>query len=114
MKVIICGGRDYTDQTTGFKALDEIHAELNITHVIQGGARGADSIGAAWALERGIKCTAVLADWDRWGKSAGYRRNLDMANMKPDMVLAFPGGRGTQHMINIAMLRNIPVRQYET
>lgn len=114
MKVIICGGRDYTDRTTGFAALDEFHAVVNITHVIQGGARGADTIGKLWAIANDIPFTEVPADWERWGKSAGYRRNVEMADMKPDMVLAFPGGIGTQHMVNIAMLNGIAVFEYDS
>lgn len=52
----------------------------------------------------------VCADWERLGKAAGYRRNEDMANMPGvSAVLAMPGGRGTQHMIDIARRKALRV-----
>lgn len=114
MKILICGGRNYSNTHQAFKDLDEFHKEHNVTEVIHGGARGADSIGGHWAELRNIPVTVYPAQWDKYGKSAGYRRNHDMATHgKPDAVLAFPGGRGTQHMIDIANKMNITVYEQE-
>lgn len=55
--------------------------------------------------------TVVPADWNKEGKSAGAIRNQHMLDMKPDGVVAFPGGAGTSHMIKIAKEAAIPVRQ---
>ena len=111
MKILICGGRNFIDIDRGFKELDNFHREHGVTHVIHGAARGADSVGSAWANNRNIPQTEYPANWNKYGRSAGYLRNTKMANAKPDAVLAFPGGRGTQHMIDIARKRGIPVYQ---
>lgn len=109
MRIIICGGRDYTDIKTASSQLDAIHAFTPITGVISGGAKGADFIGEVWARHHNIPLTVVPAQWDIYGKSAGYKRNVQMARLKPDQVIAFPGGKGTQHMRDIAFAHDIPV-----
>jgi hypothetical protein len=53
-KVLICGGRDFEDAEFAFEALDRLHVTHAFTHVIHGGARGADSIGGAWGAARGL------------------------------------------------------------
>jgi hypothetical protein len=108
MKVIICGGRDFADREKAFYELDQIHAQWPITLVIEGGARGADRIGRNWARMRNIPFQTVNADWDTHGKRAGWLRNVAMADLKPDGVIALPGGVGTKMMLDIAKQRNIP------
>jgi len=50
------------------------------------------------------------ADWGKYSKSAGYIRNKQMlAEGKPDLVVAFPGGKGTANMVKLAKLANIPI-----
>lgn len=117
MKLLVCGGREYGAGTAEreylFEFLDRVRAKLPVTEVVQGGARGADSCAKAWAQARSIPCTEVRADWDRHGKSAGYKRNQVMASMLTpgiDAVIAFPGGKGTQHMIDIARQAGLKVR----
>lgn len=110
MRVIICGGRDFTDQTRAYKWLDLINDNRPITHVIEGGARGADRIGREWAISRRIPYTTVNAEWDKYGKSAGYKRNKRMRDeFQPDAVLALPGGVGTRMMIDLAKQINLLV-----
>jgi hypothetical protein len=111
MKIIICGGRDYDEAEYAFKMLDLLFDSELPELVIEGGARGADRIGRHWADTRGIPVLTMNAQWDLYGKSAGYRRNTDMADEGPDLVVALPGGRGTQHMIDIANKRKITVLQ---
>lgn len=108
MKVIICGGRDFNDMTMACEELDTIHAQWPITLVIEGGARGADRIARNWARMRNIPFQTVNADWNKHGKRAGYLRNVAMAELKPDGVIALPGGVGTKMMLDIAKQRNIP------
>lgn len=57
---------------------------------------------------------AVPAEWGKYGKSAGFKRNIEMLDMEPEMVLAFQVGRssGTQHTIDQAVKRGIPVQIY--
>ena len=114
IKVLICGGRNYNDKTFAFKFLDWFEKEFGIiAEVIEGGARGADSIGREWAESKNdrIKITTVNAEWEKYGKSAGYKRNWAMAELKPDVIIAFPGGLGTQMMMRIGEDKNIPICQ---
>jgi hypothetical protein len=109
MKVLVCGGRDFDDAELVDEVLNRINLDTPITWMVDGAARGADSLAYGWASARRIPTTRFFADWDRFGKSAGYRRNEEMAKWGPDLVVAFPGGRGTQHMIDIAQRYNIRV-----
>jgi hypothetical protein len=109
MIVLACGGRDYNDKDTLYRILDELHAEDPISHVIQGECSGADVLAKAWADERGISCSGYAADWSAHGRAAGPIRNRRMlehlvmlAKMEPTLVVAFPGGRGTGNMIQLA------------
>ena len=109
-RVIVCGGRDFNDRNRAFTELDALNRELCISHVIEGGARGADRLGRLWAYERGIPYTTVEAEWNRYGKSAGFIRNKRMRDeYSPDAVIAMPGGVGTAMMIKLAKEKDIPV-----
>lgn len=111
MRILVCGGRDYFDRDTVYKDLDSMNDDkaTPITLLIHGGARGADYLAHRWALDRGIQTAVFEANWDIYGKQAGYLRNVAMADLQPDFVLAFPGGRGTQMMIEIARKQGIEV-----
>lgn len=104
MKVLVCGGRNYNDLNKIFKVLDAIHKETPITLLINGDARGADQNSTAYADYRGIPTDLYPAQWDLYGKSAGFKRNLDMLmKSKPDLVVCFPGGKGTANMKALAL-----------
>lgn len=82
--------------------------------LIHGGARGADTIaGDEWRALVGDRPSIVvyLADWERYGKSAGYRRNAEMVKAGADVCLAFPLGesRGTRMCMRLAEEAGIPV-----
>jgi hypothetical protein len=110
MKLLVCGGRDYSDQAAAWKALDRAHAKRPITLVIHGDALGADRIGRDWAIERGIPEKAFPADWKMLGQIAGPVRNQRMLDEgKPDGVLALPGGNGTADMVRRAEAKGLPV-----
>ena len=103
-----------------FLQLDKMYIEASVkpTEVITGGARGADAIAAHWARNAGLDCTVVPADWDSHGLNAGFERNLIMADMAPDLVVAFVDkpletSKGTAHMVETAKARNIPVRVFQ-
>jgi predicted Rossmann-fold nucleotide-binding protein len=98
-RVLVCGGRDYANRALLFRALNVAHAVKPIDLLIHGGARGADALGAAWALANGIEAQCFPADWKADGRAAGPIRNRRMlVEGKPDLVIAFPGGRGTADM----------------
>lgn len=119
MKVLVCGGRNWIfplairaelDKLRTY-VRDELKQELCI---VQGGAAGVDTIAREWCCETGTACITVSANWNAFGKSAGAIRNAWMLKFTtPDAVLAFPGGRGTQSMIDLAMKQGCPVwRKY--
>lgn len=109
LRVLVCGGRDYTDTDHVHNTLCEIDATRGpIVCVIHGAATGADNEGMIWAqmmAEAGRKITHApfVPEWQRYGKRAGPMRNERMlVEGKPNLVLAFPGGRGTADMIRRA------------
>lgn len=117
MKVLVCGGRDFRDRDQVYEYLDyllsiAIDAGEEI-HIIEGGARGADTFAKDWAVDRKQEFTEIKAEWDLYGKRAGYLRNIKMSEEHPDIVVAFPGGKGTQSMVEIAQRKQIPVIQIE-
>src|SRR5207244_12929544 len=81
-----------------------------IAQVLTGGARGADQLGYRWAWKHAIRHQLFRTEWERFGKSAGVRRNHEMAQAG-DMLLAFWDGRsaGTQHMISCMQQLGKPV-----
>lgn len=108
MKILVCGGRDFSDAEMMASALARVTAGKVITEVIHGAARGADSLAGSWAKERGIPVRVFPANWKRDGKAAGPIRNaLMLTEGKPDMVIAFPGGKGTADMVRKSEAANI-------
>lgn len=112
MRVLICGGRDFNDRFLAFHALEHLHAEVGVTAVITGGAHGADTLGHLWARFRGIPTEVYPADWEKNGRAAGAIRNRVMLAVgKPDLVVAFPGGKGTANMILQATNNRVEIRK---
>lgn len=112
MILLVCGGRDYSDHERVWSTLDALHVETPVTLLIQGGAEGADRLALAWASNRGVQCCTYHANWSTLGRAAGPVRNMHMLiDGRPDIVLAFPGGRGTENMIGQARERNVEVRR---
>lgn len=110
MRLLICGGRDYTDQGKMYAFLDELKKNMPIDAIIEGDARGADRLAGFWARKNKIDNLKYKADWDKHGKAAGILRNRQMLDEgKPDMVIAFPGGRGTENMVYIAREAGVEV-----
>jgi len=108
MRTIIAGTRDIISYYQVVTAIRE--SGFEITEVISGTARGVDSLGERWAREKNIPCQQFPAQWDKYGKSAGYRRNEDMAKVADALIAVWDGqSRGTKHMINIARTRGLQV-----
>lgn len=104
MTVLVCGGRGYDDRKTVYRVLDKLNTNTTpITRLVHGAAKGADTLGAEWALERGVFSVGYPAHWDVYGLRAGFIRNqemLDTENVR--LVVAFPGGKGTADMVRRA------------
>lgn len=111
--VLLCGGRNWTDRDkirnllTGFDSAT--------TLIVEGGCRGADTIGREEAEKLGFEVITMKAEWKKFGKGAGQIRNQMMyATYSPDMILAFHedlnSSKGTKHMIEVAKRGGTPVR----
>ena len=108
MRVLVCGGRDFADQSYLNYRLKLLHKATPISVLIQGGARGADSLAKTWAIINCVKVLEFPADWETHGKSAGPIRNAQMLlEGKPDLVVAFKGGVGTRDMVRRAQYAGI-------
>lgn len=112
MITIIAGSRE------GFTYRDIEDACFNcgwtITKVISGGARGVDKLGAEYANNNQIPLSVWLADWDRYGKTAGYKRNVKMAQNSEALIACWDGvSRGTRHMIEIAQDFKLKIYIYQ-
>jgi YspA, cpYpsA-related SLOG family len=112
MRVLVCGGRDFSDRKLAFDTLDDLFHHEVVDCIIEGDARGADRIAGAWAKERHIDLRLFPADWQKYGRSAGSIRNKQMLDEgKPDLVIAFPGGHGTANMIKQSKQAGVRVIQ---
>lgn len=110
-RVLVCGGRDYADETIVFRVLDESRPWFAKQFcIIVGGARGVDRFARHWAESRGICCIVVNAQWHAYGMSAGPIRNTWMLKFcRPQLVIAFPGGKGTEDMVKQAHAASLDV-----
>lgn len=100
-------GGGYWDESAFSVGMSDILGVIDL--VISGGAAGADTLAIAWAEARGIHYAEVPALWSFYKRSAGMLRNKAMMFLQPDLVVAFPGGRGTQGMVDLAKRAGIPV-----
>jgi hypothetical protein len=100
VRVLVCGGRDYLDTDHVHNELWRLHKKLGpFTVLIHGAATGADDEAMIWAQTYGFKHLPFEADWHTHGRAAGPIRNQRMIDEgKPELVIAFPGGRGTEDM----------------
>lgn len=114
MIVVVTGGRDYKDTKHVVETLDAIHKRNPIRLIIHGacpvGDGGADMRAEAWAKSREVPYAGCPARFKTEGRSAGPKRNqLILDKFEVDVVVAFPGGRGTEDMIKRAHQKGIPV-----
>lgn len=111
MIVLVCGSRDWQDEA----AIADRLAELPDCTILHGCARGVDRIAAEIGDLYGHAVHGFPAGWDKYGKRAGFLRNVQMLDEGPDLVIAFQAhkSRGTQHTIDEARKRGIPVEVIE-
>lgn len=109
-RVLVCGGREFADAKRLFAVLDSYDADHDFSMVIEGAARGADTLARHWGEAKQIPVRSFPANWKRDGKAAGPKRNARMIEEgKPDLVIAFPGGVGTADCIRQARAAGIEV-----
>lgn len=111
MKIIIAGGRNFNDYEKLCQFCDEALINETEIEIVSGTANGADNLGEKYAHDKGYLIKQFPAYWDKYGKSAGYKRNAQMAEYA-DVLIAFWDGksRGTKHMIDLAMRANLKVK----
>lgn len=108
MKTIIAGSREIVDYEVVKKAISS--SEFNITAIISGAARGVDALGERYATENKIPLIKKPANWNLYGKSAGYKRNEEMAKEADALIAIWDGkSKGTFNMINIARMRGLKI-----
>lgn len=112
--VAVTGGRDFDNWKLVDRVLSEIHATRQIDILVHGGCSGADEISNAWAVSNLVQ-TAVFRVtermWSRIGRSAGPSRNLLMLECThPNLLVAFPGGDGTNGCVRIGNRLKIELR----
>ncbi len=105
LKIIVAGSRDFDNYDLLKQKLDfycQRYSSDDI-EIVSGAARGADRLGEKYAQDSQLSLKKFLADWDKHGKSAGYRRNEQMAEYANAAVVFWDGkSKGSQHMINLA------------
>ena len=106
-RILVCGGRDYSDQKQLFRVLDRLPKPALL---IAGGANGADELARRWAEARGVPAVIYPANWKGEGRAAGSIRNSRMLEeARPTQVIAFPGSSGTADMVRKARAAAVPV-----
>jgi len=111
MKVIIAGGRNFNDYEKLCQFCDKVLSKQTKVEIVSGTANGADKQGEKYARDKGYPIKQFPADWNKYGKSAGYKRNAQMSDYA-DALIAFWDGnsKGTKHMIELAKRANLKVR----
>jgi hypothetical protein len=102
MKIVIAGGRDFTNYSLLKEKCDEIIDFVDV-EIVSGTAKGADSLGERYAKENGYDVKLFPPDWKKFGRKAGPLRNKQMAEYC-DMLIAFwdQKSSGTRNMIENA------------
>ena len=113
-RVVIAGCRYYNNYAQAKIYIDLCLSNIRKEHdiiIVSGGASGADALGERYAKENGFEIERYPADWLKYGRSAGPRRNKQMADVA-DFVICFWNGKskGTMSMIDYAKKSNKPVR----
>lgn len=111
MRTIIAGSREGATE-------QDVENAVNTcgwipTVIISGTARGADKLGELWAEKNNLDIVRMPANWDLHGKSAGYKRNAEMAAVAEALIALWDGkSKGTKHMIDLALANNLKVHIY--
>ena len=118
MRVLVTGSRDWSDPNAARKMISDRLFDLALESgdpssivIVHGAARGADRFAHQEAQKAGLLVEPHPADWERHGKSAGFRRNAEMVSLGADLCLAFWNGKsnGAKHTIDLARNAGIPV-----
>lgn len=115
MKIIIAGSRTFTDYKKLSEVCDQFLQDQTDIEIVSGAYyKGADKLGEQYAKERGYKITQFPADWERYGRAAGPKRNEQMANYAGALIAFWDGkSKGTKHMLEVAKCRGLNIFIYQ-
>jgi len=118
MRVLVCGSRNWTDKERIYKIISLYNELYHPIVVIHGDAKGADTIAKECSIELGIPFESYPADWNKYGRSAGPRRNRKMLDTNPDTVIAFHddlySSKGTLDMVTRSRKKGTTVLVYQS
>ncbi|CAM1347852.1 DUF2493 domain-containing protein [Tenacibaculum sp. HL-MS23] len=112
MKIIIAGSRNFTNYQKLKHECDKFLDKQKNIEIISGAHyKGADKLGEKYASEKNINIIKFPADWIKYGKAAGPKRNKQMA-IYADALIAFWDGKskGTKNIIQLAKQRQLKTR----
>ena len=122
-RVIIAGSREMADYEAAKKVISEVFSEIGggaPVRIVSGHCRGADILGERYAREHGLELAVFPAEWNRYGRRAGFIRNTQMAEFASEegvegALIAFWDGqsRGTKMMIGIAEKKGLSIRVFD-
>lgn len=114
MKVIIAGSRTITKYKYVVDAINKAkNNDIIVSEVVSGEARGVDTLGEQYAKENNLPISKHPALWDLHGKSAGYIRNVQMAEYADALICVWDGkSKGSKHMIDIATSKGLKIFVY--
>jgi len=114
-KVLICGDRNWSEREPIRSYLCKLQ-DWGFGTVIEGEARGADTIAREEAERMGFQVIEFPAHWEKYGRAAGPIRNREMLDQQPALVIAFHNNlsqsKGTQDTVEEARRRGIQVIVY--
>lgn len=113
-RVLIAGCRTFNNYSLAKSFIDVCISRIRISNdiiIVSGGANGADKLAEIYAAENNLKFECYLPDWEKYGKSAGPKRNLEMVK-KSDYVICFWDGnsKGTKSTISYSKKYNKPIK----
>lgn len=105
-KLLVCGSRSITDSAWIFSQIEQYISEKNLEMsslvIIEGGAKGVDSVAGNWAQSHGVTVEVHNADWARYDRGAGIRRNEEMVAAADFVLVLWDGSsRGTKNDIDL-------------
>lgn len=109
--VLVTGGREYADVGCVFDCLTKLDEQFERLIIVHGDADGADTLANTVCKELGIEQIRIPAAWNKYQKAAGPIRNQLMLDVITDidLILAFPGGVGTDDMKSKGSKKEIPI-----
>lgn len=110
INLAVVGSRDFND----YSYMKEVLQWFDIKRIISGGAKGADHLAEKYAAEHGLPITVFPAEWERFGKSAGYKRNMKIVEAADEIAAFWDGqSKGTKHTIDFADDKGKPVYVFQ-